>query len=94
MDFLRRILGQGEGTHGGGKPSGGDEPSAADAPTAPVDPDEAESAYQRGLLRDEEARLDELRRRQLRYAEHAWTPPPQGGERRAGDEDAGGTGGG
>jgi ABC-2 type transport system ATP-binding protein len=33
-------------------------------------------------------RLDELRQRQLRYADRAWTPPRQGGERRADDEDA------
>ena len=29
---------------------------------------------------------------QLRYAEYAWEPPAQGGERRADDEDRGGEG--
>jgi hypothetical protein len=34
----------------------------------------------------ENERLDDLRRRQLKYADKAWTPPAQGGERRADDE--------
>jgi hypothetical protein len=37
------------------------------------------------VLRDEQERLDELAKRQLRYAEYAWQPPAQGGERRADD---------
>jgi hypothetical protein len=37
--------------------------------------------------------LDDLARRQLRYADYAWEPPAQGGERRADDTDKG-TGGG
>lgn len=32
--------------------------------------------------------MDELTRRQLRYASYSWTPPAEGGERRADDEDA------
>jgi hypothetical protein len=32
--------------------------------------------------------MDELTLRQLRYAQYAWTPPPEGGEQRAEDKDA------
>jgi hypothetical protein len=37
------------------------------------------------MLREDARRLDELQQRQLRYADKAWTPPAQGGERRADD---------
>ena len=40
------------------------------------------------LLREDQDRLDDLALRQLRYAEYAWEPPAQGGERRADDGDA------
>jgi hypothetical protein len=39
------------------------------------------------LARSEQDRLDDLAQRQLRYADYAWQPPKQGGERRAEDED-------
>jgi hypothetical protein len=74
MGFLRRFLG-GE---------------SAEAPSPELDDaevDAAEEAYQRELLREEHERLTELTRRQLRYAEHAWKPPDQGGGRRADDAD-------
>ena len=77
MGFLRRILG------GGGT-------EAADAPLPdPTDQaqlDAEERARDLELLRDEQARMTELTRRQVRYADHAWRPPDQGGERRSGDE--------
>ena len=42
----------------------------------------------RELLRAEALRLDDdLIQRQLRYADRAWTPPAQGGTRRAEDGD-------
>ena len=76
MGFLRRLL--------GGPPD--------DAPVEDVDP-VASEAEERDreleLLREDQERLDDLTRRQLRYAEHAWQPPAQGGERRADDADAG-----
>jgi hypothetical protein len=73
MGFLRRILGT----------SPAPAPDAA-ADTAPVD----EAARERELLLEEARRLDDdLIQRQLRYADRAWTPPPQGGTRRADDED-------
>jgi hypothetical protein len=59
------------------------EPSASQAEI-----EDAERDRERELMRGEAERLDELRQRQLRYAQHAWTPPPQGGEKRADDEGA------
>lgn len=79
MGFLRRILGGGEAAE-----------SPAESPSEPVDQaqlDAEERARELELLRDEQARMSELTRRQLRYADHAWRPPDQGGERRSGDED-------
>lgn len=49
--------------------------------------DEAERAHELELAKQEAARLDELQQRQLRFADYAWIPPAQGGERRADDED-------
>ena len=78
MGFLRRLLG------------GGPAEPETPAPPAPdpADLDAAEAAYERDLLREEQARMTELTRRQLRYADHAWKPPDQGGERRADDADS------
>jgi hypothetical protein len=80
MGFLRRLLGGGE--------SRSDAPPTP-APADPVDIDAAERAYELELARSEQARLDDLKQRQLRYADYAWEPPKQGGERRADDEEAG-----
>jgi hypothetical protein len=82
MGFLRRIFG------------GGD--SGDDAPTAGLDrdgehgetaADEDERRHELDVLRSEAERHDELTQRQLKYAEYAWQPPPQGGEQRADDGD-------
>ena len=76
MDRLRRLLG------------GGDRPATPEGP--PADPsaiDADESAHELDLLRSEQERLDELAQRQLRYADYAWEPPRQGGDRRADDGD-------
>jgi hypothetical protein len=74
MSFLKRLLG------------GGDDAPAAE-PVDPAEADAAERAYELDLARSEQARLDELQQRQLRYASYAWQPPAQGGERRADDAD-------
>jgi len=58
-------------------------PGTADAE---LSVDEAERAHELELARQEAARLDELQQRQLRFADYAWTPPAQGGEKRADDE--------
>jgi hypothetical protein len=79
VSFLRRLFGGGD-EQAGANPSG---PPASDAEVA-----EAERAHELEVLREEAARLDELRQRQLRYAQHAWKPPAQGGDRRADDEEA------
>jgi hypothetical protein len=80
MGFLRRLLGgQGAATDG----------PAPDPETVESD----ERARDLEVLREEHERFDELAQRQLRYAEYAWQPPAQGGERRADDADADGTAG-
>jgi hypothetical protein len=79
MGFLRRLLG------GGPQDAGPAQPSVPD--TGSVDAEE--QARDLELLRDEQAGFDELTRRQLRYADRAWQPPAQGGERRADDADDG-----
>jgi hypothetical protein len=78
MSFLRRLLG------GDDEATNGTEPAVD-----PVDANEAERLHERELARSESERLDELRLRQLKYADKAWTPAKQGGERRADDGDAG-----
>lgn len=83
MSFLRRLF-------GGGSGEGSSSPAAA--PVSQADLEAEEQARDRELLREDAARMDDLRQRQLRYADRAWTPPAQGGERRADDEDAGGEG--
>ena len=77
MSFLRRILGAGSGND-------------AAAPADPVEPDLDDAQRERQLLRDEAERTsNELMARQLRYAGRSWTPPAQGGERRADDREDG-----
>jgi len=79
MGFLKRLL--------GGQPAPPPDDDNARTPAALV---EAEQARERELLRADAERLDdELIQRQLRYAGRSWTPPAQGGTRRADDEDAG-----
>jgi hypothetical protein len=79
MGFLRRLLGTTQ--H---EAESHADPSQADA----VEADAEERAYELDLLEAEDARLDDLAKRQLRYASYAWQPPAQGGERRADDHDA------
>ena len=91
MDFLRRRL-RGSATPAAAPPV----PNAEDAQAGPgnerlaaqVDPDAQERDYELDLLREEQDRLDALQQRQLRYANYAWEPPAQGGERRADDDEA------
>lgn len=82
MGFLRRLLGGADPDVEHADEPGGDD-SAAES-------DAAERAYEAALLRDEQARLDELVQRQLRYADYAWQPPAEGGDRRADDDDGDG----
>jgi hypothetical protein len=79
VGFLRRFLG------GGGGAEAQDERPPDPAERAQLDAEER--ARDLELLREEQAGMTELTRRQLRYADHAWRPPDQGGERRSGDED-------
>jgi hypothetical protein len=87
VSFLRRLLGGG-GDQGGDGGTGPDRAPAAPASDAELA--EEEAARDRELLRADAQRLnDDLIQRQMRYADRSWTPPAQGGERRADDGTAG-----
>lgn len=75
MGFLKRLLGGAAGE------------TSAHAPADPAEAAAAERQHELDILREDQERMDELTQRQLRYAEYAWTPPAQGGERRADDAD-------
>jgi hypothetical protein len=89
LGFLRRLLGG-----AGPAPVVRD---AADPGAAPPNArdwsDEDERAHELELARFEQGRTTELMRRQQRYGDRAWTPPAQGGERRADDGETGGEAG-
>jgi hypothetical protein len=91
MSFLRRLFGVGgtadEVAGGSSGEDDADEVAAAEADDPGASPDELEHQREREMLRLEAERLDELQQRQLRFADRAWTPPAQGGERRADDAD-------
>ena len=82
MGFLRRLFGWDDTAN----PRKEIESDATNADPADVDVSEREHELE--VLRAEQDRLDELTQRQLRYADYAWQPPAQGGDRRADDEDA------
>jgi hypothetical protein len=84
MGLLRRIF-------GGGRGNGEDETAAGiddQGSQGSTDPDADERQHELDVLRAEAERLDELTQRQLKYADYAWQPPDQGGERRADDADS------
>ena len=76
MSFLRRVFGGGSGGDAG-RPDDG---AAAGAPE--VDDIERDRQLAR---EDAERTSDEFLARQLRFADRKWTPPAQGGSRRADD---------
>ena len=78
MGFLKRLF-------GGSSEAERDEPAP---PSTPAEVEADERAHELELARGEQDRLSDLQQRQLRYADYAWEPPPQGGTRRADDEDA------
>ena len=82
MGFLRRLFGWDDTAN----PRKEIESDLAEPDLADLDASEREHELE--VLRAEQDRLDELTQRQLRYADYAWQPPAQGGERRADDEDA------
>ena len=92
MGFLRRIFGGGDreasdAADGADGPGGPDKTGGSAAPADAATIDEAERARELELARFDQERLDDLVRRQQRYADRSWTPPAQGGERRADDGD-------
>lgn len=86
MGFLRRLL-AGRSDAPAVEP-GADEPTGA-VGSADTSLDELERQHELEVLREDQARLDELQQRQLRYSRYSWQPPDQGGERRADDADSG-----
>jgi hypothetical protein len=84
MSFLRRLLG---GSESDAEPARA-ETATAEPPATAAELEEAERQYELDIAREEARRLSDLQQRQLKYADRAWTPPRQGGERRADDEDA------
>jgi hypothetical protein len=84
VGFLRRLLGGADGGDDGGAPgASGAPPRAAGTGTWT---DEDERAHELELARFEQDRTTDLMRRQQRYGDRAWTPPAQGGPKRAGEE--------
>ena len=83
--FIRRLFGGGQPSDDAPTPS--NDAVAPTDTTEPADDDAAERAHELELLREEQARLDDLAQRQLKYSRYSWEPPPQGGERRADDAD-------
>ncbi|HEY8437187.1 MAG TPA: hypothetical protein VIK65_01130 [Candidatus Limnocylindrales bacterium] len=79
MGFLRRLLGGGPpATESAEPPAGRQEPWTNDD----------ERGHELELARFEQSRTTDLMRRQQQYADRSWTPPAQGGTKRAGDEEA------
>ena len=77
MGFLRRLLGGPPATESAEPPAGGQEPWT----------DDDERGHELELARFEQSRTTDLMRRQQQYADRSWTPPAQGGTKRAGDEE-------
>ena len=84
MGFLKRLF--------GGDPAPdptSDEPGGPEAAKRATDAAADEAERERELLRADAERMnDDLIQRQLRYADRSWTPPAQGGTKRADDEGA------
>ena len=100
MGFLRRIRGErGHPTEPNATETADHASEATSSRSAPppsassaTDIEADERALSLDLARSENERLDHLAKRQLRYAAYSWTPPAQGGERRAEDRTAEGDG--
>ena len=96
MGFLRRIRGErGHPSEPTASETADDASEATSSRSAPppsapsaIDIEADERALSLDLARSENERLDDLAKRQLRYAAYSWTPPAQGGERRAENPDA------
>jgi hypothetical protein len=93
MGFLRRLLGGGvpsDAPAADARPGSGPVAGAESPVGAGPGPVADELARDRELLLEDARRLDDdLIQRQLRYADRSWTPPPQGGPRRADDTEGG-----
>ena len=82
MSFLRRVFGGGSSSDAG---------RPADGATTDAAPGIDDAERDRQLVREDAERTsNELIARQLRFADRKWTPPAQGGPRRADDAEGGG----
>jgi hypothetical protein len=81
MGFLRRLLGGGPADADAGARE------VAEPPADQATLDAEERARELELARFDQDRTDDLVRRQQRFSSYSWTPPAQGGERRAEDDD-------
>jgi hypothetical protein len=89
VGLLRRLFGRGstdDERAGDGEPA--PSASSATAPASAAELDSDERARELDLLREEQARFDDLIVRQQRYADRSWVPPAQGGPRRSDDGEA------
>ena len=77
MGFLRRLLGGPPATESAERGEDRNEPWT----------DDDERGHELELARFEQSRMTDLMRRQQQYADRSWTPPAQGGPKRAGDEE-------
>jgi hypothetical protein len=78
MGWLRRLFGGDPASSPPGDVGVGDNAAWSD---------EEERAHELELARFEQDRTTDLIRRQQQYADRAWTPPVQGGPRRAGEDE-------
>ena len=92
VSFLRRILGGNPqpvpATDDGGRPDPDPDSGRDGRPGAGPAWPTSRRATGSSCARRPSRLDDELIQRQLRYADRSWTPPAQGGERRADDEEA------
>jgi hypothetical protein len=99
VGFLRRLFAGEDAARDAASDAVPDAPprgSSTDGPADPSQPDAGEPmaldgderARELDLARFDQDRITDLVRRQQRYAERSWTPPPQGTDRRADDEDS------
>ncbi len=91
MGFLRRLLGRADddGSTGAPEPGGATRSvsGVSSAVSVVASADDEERAHELELARFEQDRTTDLVRRQQRYSDRSWTPPAQGGPKRADDAD-------
>ena len=90
MGFLRRLLGRTDDNGSEGNQESSAASPSVSAVAAVASADDEERAHELELARFEQDRTSDLVRRQQRYGDRSWTPPAQGGPKRADDADESG----